>query len=88
MDIYLENFGERQSRASTLAGKIVSVARWSQVITGVGDELILLFDKIDTVGSCKYDYFLGCCVFFSVVHFHLGLFSVSTFKMFISPVNV
>ena len=70
MDIYLENFGERQSRASTLAGKIVSVARRSQVITGVVDELILLFGKIATVGSCKYDYFLGCGVFFSVVRFH------------------
>ena len=36
MDIYLENFGERQSHASTLAGKIVSVAG-RQVITGVVD---------------------------------------------------
>ena len=70
MDIYLENFGERQSRASTLAGKIVSVARRRQVITGVVDELILLFGKIATVGSRKYDYFLGCGVFFSVVRFH------------------
>ena len=88
MDIYLENFGERLSRASTLAGKIVSVAGWSQVITGVVDEMILLFGKIATVGSHKYDFSLGCGVFFSVVRFHLGLFSVSTFTMFISPVNV
>ena len=36
MDIYLENFGERQSHASTLAGKIVSVAG-RQVITRVVD---------------------------------------------------
>ena len=28
------------------------------------DELILLFGKIATVGSRKYDYFLGCGVFF------------------------
>ena len=69
MDIYLENFGERQSRVSILARKIVSVAG-RQVITGVVDEMILLFDKIATVGSRKYDYPLGCGVFFSVVRFH------------------
>ena len=34
MDISLENFGERQSRVSVLAGKIVSVAG-RQDITGV-----------------------------------------------------
>ena len=55
MDIYLENFGERQSHASTLAGKIVSVAG-RQVITGVVDGgVILLFGKIAAVGSRKYD---------------------------------
>ena len=70
MDIYLENFGERQSRTSTLAGKIVSVAGRSQVITGVVDELILLFGKIATVSSLRYDCFFGCGVFFSVVRFH------------------
>ena len=88
MNFYFENFGERQSRASTLAGKIVSVAGWRQVITGVVDELILLLGKIATVGPRKYDYSLGCGVFFSIVRFHLGLFSVSTFTMFISQVNV
>ena len=51
-------------------------------------EMILLFGKISTVGSRKYDYSLGCGVFFSIVHYHLGLFSVSTFTMFISQVNV
>ena len=69
MDIYLENSGERQSRASTLAGKIVSVAR-RQVITGAVDEMILLFGKIAAVGSRKYDYPLGFGVFFSVLLFH------------------
>ena len=69
MDIYLENFGERQSRVSILAGKIVSVAG-RQVITGVVDEMILLFGKIAAVGSRKYDYSLGCGVYFSVVRFH------------------
>ena len=54
MDIYLENFGERQSRVGILAGKIVSVAG-RQVITGVVDEMILLFGKIAAVGSRKYD---------------------------------
>ena len=65
MDIYLENFGERQSRASTLAGKTVSVAGRRQVITGMVDEMILLFSKIATVGSCKYDYsiFRLWCIF-------------------------
>ena len=69
MDIYLENFGERQSRVSILARKIVSVAG-RQVITGVVDEMILLFGKIAAVGSLKYDYPLGCGVFCSVVRFH------------------
>ena len=68
MDIYLENFGERQSRVSILA-EIVSVAG-RQVITGVVDEMILLFGKIAAVGSRKYDYPLGCGVFFSVIRFH------------------
>ena len=54
MDIYFENFGERQSHASTLAGKIVSVAG-RQVITGVVDGMILLFGKIAALGSRKYD---------------------------------
>ena len=54
MDIYLENFGGRQSHASTLAGKIVSVAG-RQVITGVVDGMILLLGKIAAVGSRKYD---------------------------------
>ena len=53
MDIYSENFGERQSRDSILARKIVSVAG-RQVITGVVDEMILLFGKIAAVGSRKY----------------------------------
>ena len=60
--------GERQSRASTLAGKIVSVAG-RQVIIGVVDEMILLYGKIAAVGSRKYDYPLRCGVFFSVVVF-------------------
>ena len=54
MEIYLENFGEWQSHASTLAGKIVSVTG-RQVITGVVDGMILLFGKIAAVGSHKYD---------------------------------
>ena len=70
MDIYLENFSERQSRASTLAGKIVSVAGRRQVITGVVDEMILLFGKIVTVGSRKYYYSFFCGVFFFIVRFH------------------
>ena len=69
MDICLENFREQQSRVSILAGKIVSVAG-RRVITGVVDEMILLFGKIAAVGSRKYDYPLGCGVFFSVVPFH------------------
>ena len=50
MNIYLENFGVRQSRVRILAGKIVNVAG-RQVITGVVDEMILLFGKIAAVGS-------------------------------------
>ena len=69
MDIYLENFGKRQSRASTLAGKILSVAG-RQVITGVVDKMILLFGKMAAVGSRKCDYLLGCGVFLSFVRFH------------------
>ena len=69
MDIYLENFGERQSRVSIIAEKIVSVAG-RQVITGVVDEMILLFGKIAAVGLRKYDYPLGCGGFFSVIRFH------------------
>ena len=69
MDIYLENFGEPQSRVSILTGKIVSVAG-RQVITGVVDEMILPFGKIAAVSSGKCDYSLGCGVFFSVVGCH------------------
>ena len=47
---YLGKFGRRKSRVSTLAGKILSVAG-RQVITGVVDEMILLFGKITAVGS-------------------------------------
>ena len=64
MDVHLENFGKRKSRASTLAGKILSVAG-RQVITGGVDEMIVLFGKIAAVGSRKCDYLLGCGVFFS-----------------------
>ena len=69
MDIYLANFCAQQSRVSILIGKIVSVAG-RQVITGVVDEMILLFGKIAAVGSRKYDYPLGCGVFFAVVSSH------------------
>ena len=56
MDIYLENFGERQSHACTLTGKIVSVAG-RQVITGVVDGIGLfclaksaLLVRVSTIG--------------------------------------
>ena len=34
-----------------------------QVVTGVVDEMILVFGKIAAVGSRKYNYPLGCGVF-------------------------
>ena len=59
-----------------------------QVITGGVDDMILLFGKIAALGSRKCDYLLGCGVFFSFVSIKVHVFSVSTFLIFISPVNV